>query len=195
VHSPNVGTADTELEAVTAISGRNAWAVGHRSGSQGDRSFVLHWNGRAWRIQKSPNTSATDNDDLLAVTATSPSNAWAVGTLFNAPEGSVILHWNGRVWKIAKKPNLGVSGSTLEGVVATSGHDAWAVGARSNGTALQTLVLHWNGSFWKVLPTPNQTTTGDNILFSVAAASPADLWAVGLYRSPSINRTLALHCC
>jgi hypothetical protein len=36
------------LTAVAATSGRNAWAVGSTSGSSGDVTLILHWNGTRW---------------------------------------------------------------------------------------------------------------------------------------------------
>ncbi len=40
---------------------------------------------------------------------------------------TLALHWGGKSWKLAKVPSPG-SGDFLNGVTATSGSNAWAVG-------------------------------------------------------------------
>jgi hypothetical protein len=63
-------------------------------------TLILHWNGKFWHAQPSPNP-AGDNDFLVSVAATSASSAWAVGG-FNTGFGgeqSLVLHWNGKAWQ------------------------------------------------------------------------------------------------
>ena len=59
---------------MAATSSTNAWAVG--SDSHG--GVIEHWNGKAWKIQASPNHGLQPR--LSGVAATSSTNAWAVGT-------------------------------------------------------------------------------------------------------------------
>jgi hypothetical protein len=58
VASPNVGGAriQNRLLGVAAVSRRNAWAVGSYVSASGTAGGALieHWNGRAWKIAKSP---------------------------------------------------------------------------------------------------------------------------------------------
>jgi len=90
VASPNLdapGGPDV-LFAVAAISAGDAWAVGFyaASNSDPDHTLVEHWNGRTWTHVRSPdlpNQPGGQYNDLLAVTATSASNVWAVG--YSAP--------------------------------------------------------------------------------------------------------------
>jgi hypothetical protein len=93
-------------------------------------------------------------------------------------------------------PNPGGSnGDGLNGVVALSSCNAWAVGSYSNGTASQSLILHWNGSSWKVVPSPNPGgPASDQFLDSVSATSSAGAWVAGTYSAGSATRTLVLHC-
>src|SRR6266571_589362 len=66
----------------------------------------------------------------------------------------------------------------LNGIVAVSASDVWAVGS-SNGN---TLIEHWNGSSWKAVPSPNPGVQYvDAGLSSVAALSASNVWAVGSY--------------
>jgi hypothetical protein len=95
-------------------------------------------------------------------------------------------------------PNPGGSGhlNLLDGVAATSPTSAWAVGYYDIGTTPQTLIEHWNGTAWGHVSSPNPGgSANDNELSGVAAASPANLWAVGSYFNGTATETLALHCC
>jgi len=117
------------LFGVTAVSARDAWAVGAtvssfdsncsgsaaRAGIPGAaarlpgadgghaattaRPVILHWNGTAWKLVTSH--SLRDRVVLTAVTATSANDAWAVGGLdFLQPNAKAqVLRWNGKSWK------------------------------------------------------------------------------------------------
>ena len=65
---------------------------------------------------------------LLGVSATSASNAWAVGFIGGSPQQTLIQHWNGTAWKQVATPDPGPVGNILDGVSAVSASDAWAVG-------------------------------------------------------------------
>lgn len=76
----------------------------------------------------------------------------------------------------------------LEGVVALSSSNAWAVGFASFGQ--QALIYHWNGRAWSKVASP---TTGQ--LNAVAGSSSSNVWAVGGYTAPHTHstQTLVLH--
>ncbi|HUZ52428.1 MAG TPA: hypothetical protein VMU94_07840 [Streptosporangiaceae bacterium] len=105
VPSPNPVTVSSStltwniLQSVAATSGPNAWAVGYSEEAlKGSKTMILHWNGTSWKQVASPNPFCATCDSLYGVTATSASNAWAVGTL-NVGGEVVILRWNGTTWK------------------------------------------------------------------------------------------------
>jgi hypothetical protein len=77
---------------VTALSARNAWAVGSYQLNSQDRRLILHWNGTRWQQVPSPASG-----ELTSVTATSARNAWAVGE--TKAYKTLIIHWNGSAWK------------------------------------------------------------------------------------------------
>jgi hypothetical protein len=88
------------LFGVAATSARNAWAVGGTSITDSSSgTFILHWNGTAWKRARGPSSHGGPN--LYAVAATSARNAWAVGAMTSPPSDVVILHWNGTAWKRA----------------------------------------------------------------------------------------------
>lgn len=121
------------------------------------------------------------SDNLLAVAASGPADAWAVGGYFitgtsGETELPLIEHWNGRKWRLVKSPAVGSQGGYLHGVAIVSAKNAWAVGAAKGGA----LIEHWNGTTWRVIaaapvPGKNPGTT----LTAVAAVSAKSVWAVG----------------
>jgi hypothetical protein len=134
------------LNGIAATSARNVWVVGcagHCFGPMASTAtMIVHWNGTKWTRVPSPNPAP---DSLLtAVTATSASNAWAVGYTRGVNFKTLIVHWNGTAWKQVPSPTP-AQFSQLLGVTATSTRNAWAVGSDLNGAIVQ----QWNGSRWK----------------------------------------------
>ena len=138
------------LTGVAATAPDNAWAVGYtQSGAGGSYlSLILHWNGQAWAVVRSPNPICQTG--LEAVAAASPRDAWAVGyTNPNScsPEcGTAALHWNGRRWTVVPSVNPGSGLSVLEGVAIISADNAWTVGTTNFWST--TVIVHWNGKKW-----------------------------------------------
>src|SRR5690348_10045375 len=140
----------------------------------------------------SATTSFTVNGFFNGVTATSASNAWAVGGNNGI---TLIAHWNGTGWKQVPSPNGSNGANFLEGVAATSASNAWAVGSDTTNSSPggEPLIERWNGSAWKVVAAP--TFSGlTNGLNGVAAASATNAWAVGSFQdSSSDSLSLILH--
>jgi len=195
VPSPNPPGDDT-LFAVTAISSHDAWAVGSSNQqSPSPQTLTIHWDGTKWNLVSSPNPGPTFNK-LLAVTALSTINVWAVG-YYQTSAGSVqalIEHWDGSKWSVVPGPNTSSSINQLYSIAAFSATDIWAVGvSQPNNNTQQTLIEHWNGIKWNVVPSPNPGSSF-NILRSVAVVSASSAWAVGNYNnSQGIPQTLIEH--
>jgi hypothetical protein len=188
VPSPNRGSLPNALYGVTATSATSLWAVGswYDVNLAAGRTLVLRGSGTGWSTVSSPNRG-TGYNELLAVDASSGTNAWAVG--YSAPAGggsrsAISMRWNGTSWQLVSTPNPGVSGRELWGVETLSGSDAYAVGwyyeSLSPSPLLDALVLHWNGSAWsqQSVPTPGNYL---NQLYDVSAVSANDVWAVGTW--------------
>jgi len=75
---------------VTAITANDVVAVGYSSTS----SLIEHWNGSVWSLMPSPNVGSTLNH-LIAVTALSPTDLWAVGEDRSGtnPRQTLALHY------------------------------------------------------------------------------------------------------
>jgi hypothetical protein len=103
VYSPSPGNVSNGLEAVSAASATDAWAVGEKVVSPGrQRALSLHWNGTSWRHVRTPNPPG--GDILEGVSTVSAADAWAVGYISTSSGGllPLILDWNGTAWNRVK---------------------------------------------------------------------------------------------
>jgi hypothetical protein len=167
---------DNLLLGIDGVSSDDVWAVGIQGGNPYS-TLVEHWDGTAWTVVPSPSPS-DQSSELMAVSAASSSDAWAVGEFFNSQSNTIetlILHWDGVAWTVVPSPSPGSTNNDLLDVVAIDADDAWAVGSmlRPDGA----LVLHWDGQSWTVADTPD---LGESATwYSVAATSSSDVWVAG----------------
>ncbi|MBK8900665.1 MAG: hypothetical protein IPM53_05765 [Anaerolineaceae bacterium] len=197
VSSPNVNGRSNLLNAITAVSTQDLWAVGeHRTANVSNvQTLTMHWNGASWTIVPSPNPDPNRNR-LAGVAALSASDVWAVGEQGGSTGpnwSSLILHWDGSTWSTVAAPTLSPGTSELRDVAAVAANDVWAVGAASSPATDwwdQPLVLHWNGISWSSVPVPSFGTTAE--LNGITAVAPNDIWAVGTTLE-SNWKTLILH--
>jgi hypothetical protein len=188
VASPNANRHDNELESVTATSRNNAWAGGnYLSQGESENTLIEHWNGKAWRIVKSANSSGQAGG-IFGFSARSAGDAWAfhVGGGF----GGKFLHWNGSTWSaVPASPDL--TDFALFSVAGVSSTSAWAVG-NTFGSAVQTVLEVWDGTHWEHIGSPDPGGLNQPNGFSAVAARSFGGWAVGTYSNGSAFRTLAV---
>jgi hypothetical protein len=178
-----------KFNAVSAVSGGIAWAVG----SAGSQTLAEHWNGTRWSRWASPNVPGATASSFNSVVMISANNAWAVGTATmpsaTVPGGTttpLTAFWNGQRWRLVPSPNP-AGDASLAGVTASWTNNIWAVGTYNpldsctgdGCDPLVTLIMHWNGTRWKVLPSPSPEDNFGADLFGIAAAARDDIWAVG----------------
>lgn len=183
-----------QLLGVTVVSPSDVWAVGLHCPSicggvpQGAHPLVRHWNGTGWSTVPVPARGSVGA--LYAVSKTSASDVWAVGT---SAGQSLILHWDGTTWSEVSSPPV----SVLYGVSARSATDVWAVGEEDSGTGTtDTVILHWDGTAWTQVTSPNPGGFGNvSSLKAVTAVSSNSAWAVGYYTTSRIpsGQMLILH--
>ena len=140
---PGGSTNDSELSGVAATSSHNAWAVGYYYNGTADQTMIEHWNGKAWKVQPSPNPGGSaHSNDLSGVAAISSTNAWAVGSYFDGTTSQTLVeHWNGQKWKVnrarapaAQRLRQGLRRAALSGsTIGLSGVAATSVGQRLGG--------------------------------------------------------------
>jgi hypothetical protein len=191
--SPSGPYARSALNGVAIAGKSSAWAVGYYFGPP-VRPLIEHWNGRAWKMVRSPNPGGHAGGQLNAVTTTGPSGAWAAGNMgTKTVDEPLIERWNGRTWKRVTSPRPAKSrGGNLTAITARSPADAWAAGYYFADTntdpAVFTLIERWNGHAWKQEPSPSPggtITSGadQSTLHAVCAVSLSQAWAAGSYSS------------
>ena len=176
------------LNGVVAVSTRLAWTVGiegfSSNGATPGRPVIERWNGRSWSVAPLPSAWP---GGLAAVTASSASDAWALG---QEPSGTRehLLHWNGRRWaEIAFPGTPGTFYGDL-GITAAPGGRAWLIASPIPSSQL----FAWNGTRWglQAYPCPANVC----ILGQIKARTGSDAWAVGNYVNQSASGgPLALH--
>ncbi len=140
----------------------------------------------AFNAVASPN--GTGNNFLVSTSAINVNDVWAVGNSTNASgyDQTLVEHWDGNSWSIVPSINPGSFHNDLNGVVAISSNDVWAVGDYTNDSVGSTDVpfaQHWNGSSWNWFALRPYPTNLFSFLTAVTATSSNDVWAVGTYYS------------
>ncbi len=181
---------NVELTGVFARTSTDAWAVGEQFAPAGQAPpppVTYHWNGTAWSPVSTPALGVSGA--LLAVSASSATDAWAVGFELSGRRAHTTLleHWSGTAWSVDTAD--AISGDTaveLSGVVDLSAGNAYAVGLDNSGALLE----HWNGTAWSpvTLPDPDFTPGSGE---AIAASSASDIWVVGSSLNTTTDATIA----
>jgi hypothetical protein len=183
VPSPNRGRLSNVLNGVAVVAANDAWAVGHWYDERlaAYRTLAQRWSGGRWQNVTTPNAGNGYNE-LYGVAATSSVDAWAVGYSRETPyttSRTLIVHWDGASWRVIPSPNPGPADNVLTAVTAVAADDAWAVGWYYDAQHLgRPLIAHWDGGRWSLVSAP-LASTSYNLLQSVSANGPDDVWAGG----------------
>lgn len=176
VPSPSPGASNNGLNAVVALSARNAWAAGLQDG----QPLIEHWDGTSWTIVASP--AVTGN--LLGLTSVpGTSQLWASG----GNGATLTEHFDGISWSVVPSPNAAGStgGDVLYGTQAVTASNVWAVGSDgTGGNPVFTLIEHWDGTSWTVIPSPSPGAAVNVLEATAMIPATTQLWAVG-YEGPS----------
>ncbi|HEV3288442.1 MAG TPA: hypothetical protein VG123_05575 [Streptosporangiaceae bacterium] len=173
---------NTDLHGVFARTNTDAWAVGQQFVAAGQAPAppaIYHWNGTAWSLVSSP--ALPQASALVAVSASSATDAWAVGGE-KAGRGhqTLLEHWNGTAWSVDTADSVpGGLGAVLD----LSTANAYAVG-NASGSRLE----HWNGASWSPVTLPDSSFVPGS-LQTISATSASDIWLVGT----SAGQSEALH--
>jgi hypothetical protein len=177
VPSPNPKADASELQAVTAISASDVWAVGRQAKPDRWEPLIEHWNGTRWSIVRVP----TGEGELFGVAGVAANDVWAVGSGFDSTGSVLAEHWDGRAWRIVRAPPFASPhrkfSASLYAISADASNDVWAVGDR----AAESLVDHWNGRNWSPAThiLLSDVGSGEPALRGVVALSPSDVWIGG----------------
>jgi len=182
VPGPAVNAVSSTLGGITRIPHRNElWAVGQASAGTTTNTLIEHYNGTTWTVVPSPNLGSSST--LSSVSGDAADDVWAVGQSSNGKlQQTLIEHYDGTRWRVVPSPNDGAAGNWLNGVLALSRTDAWAVGESvtgDGGMPKYALIEHYDGTSWTLA---RRFPLADSILFGLTATSSTDVWAVGNYQ-------------
>lgn len=155
-----------------AVSTDDVWAVGwYHTRRQGhSKTLIIHWDGSSWSLVSSPNVPGHLNE-LRAITATGPDEAWAVGFAGNR---MLIERWDGVRWSIESIGGYQQGG--LRDVEVSSAGQVFVAGTQYGPRDIShALVLTPGATGWRRMPLPN---IGSAVLNGVAWAS-TQAFAVG----------------
>ncbi len=176
------GDLTSGITGVADLAPNNVWAVGDINVHEDNPNQVIeHYDGSAWSVATGPTFQPTDQPYLNGLTATSPTDLWATGsilTLIGCCQEAFPLfeHYDGTSWTaIIDESNLD---SFMFGISAVASNDVWAVGYV--GAVGGTFTEHYDGSAWRVVASPSPGN-GENALLGVTALAPNDVWAVGFF--------------
>ena len=173
------------FHSLVEVAPNNVWVVGEQmTGGLPSHTLTFHWGGMGWQTVNSPDAVAGGKNTLVAVSAASVNDVWAVGFYVpqQGPLGPLIEHWNGTQWSVVAHLDTPV-GTQFTSVKALSSNDAWAVGYASTSsddkTSTQPVTEHWNGTQWSAIANPDLSAQGGGNLYAISGSSASDLWAVG----------------
>ncbi len=193
VASPNPSTLKDYLFSVACTSSAQCFAVGYygNGADYAEQTLIKQWDGSAWSVYASPNSS-TATTDLFSVTCGTSTQCFAVGRYQTSTSGdrTLIEQWNGSSWSILTSPASQTTNNRLNNVSCPAATNCFAVGDYFNGNNYQTLIEHWNGTSWSIVPSPNFGALLDNQLYGVTCTSATQCFAVGFYSNGYSNRTL-----
>jgi hypothetical protein len=139
--------AQFDPTSVSTSGPTNVWMVSLDGG-------VAHWNGHAWSF---PGIPGPPNSTYSYISTSSPTNAWAAGSIFVPIPGTIegkghtlTAHWNGKKWTYVKAPSP--SGNTRLAGVASFGAHAYIVGSSyKHGSDSEPVAMSYSGGKWHVL--------------------------------------------
>lgn len=188
---PSPAPSGAFLNSVSVTSPANAWVVGLYFASANrsiasTRPIALHWNGSTWRRVPLP-VPAGAAAELTGVSATSATNAWAVGGFASSgtdPAAGFALHWDGSSW--TQMPSAPARAGGPIAVAATATDYAWladsATGSETAWPGGRVAGL-WNGHNWTTVPIPLVQTHNEGRGGQVSALAVAGhvAWMAGDY--------------
>jgi hypothetical protein len=155
---------------VAAPDAGDAWAVGGSGNGDAFSGFPLaaHYRNGTWHHTPLPRGLT---GMLLAVSADSRTDAWAVGV------DGYVLHWRDGSWHVAKRWHEPKSlPREFTGVTALSPHNVWVFGGSGFTAGFGT--WHLAGGTWTRVK-----GAAANITFA-SALSRTDIWAIGGKNAP-----------
>ena len=189
---PMSGDASDKIyNDVAIIPGGGVWATGYTRhqlpGVLEERTLVERNTGAGWTTVDTPDVeTAPASDYLYGVSGTAANDVWVVGQSATAPGNQrtipYAIHWNGTSWTRTPVPDpSGGTGAGMQGVVAISRNNVWAVGTTYPLEAMGA-AYHWDGRSWSSVRLgllPGCKGTNYTELTGITATPNGDVYAAG----------------
>jgi hypothetical protein len=146
--SPNTSNFNTALQGVTCTATTDCWAVGFQSDASDSTygTVAEHWDGTAWNLVTTPNSSASGDGLLTDVTCTSATQCWAVGYYqSNGSFVALVEQWNGSAWSQVPAATPGADNSLNSVACAPICFAVGASGPDGTGQSDSTLIEQYVG--------------------------------------------------
>src|SRR4029077_1537033 len=143
-----------KLNAVTAVSATDVWAVGGTDSAD----LIENFNGTSWSIVQAP-SPPTAHPSLSGISAVSSTDVFAIGDngKGNFPQ---ILIFNGTTWTSLANLPTGIAVTAIDAISAT---DVWTVGTGS--------IWNFNGTTWSQAAFSNGNTANHFAAISGTASN------------------------
>jgi hypothetical protein len=169
------GEVAGEVDAVAAGSASTIWAGGaHAPNDSSRQPAIWRWTGKTWASQTLPDLPVQQfpvdgfDTSIDSISASSATNAWAVGNILNSSGQPTSLHWDGKTWSQIPLPVTATKSGppdleppVLVDVSTTGPANAWAVEEVQASSAF-TIVRFVHGK-WVVSKRIPQGTDADGI--------------------------------
>ena len=151
--------------------------------SQDSTAQAQKETGSTFQVVATPNENF--NSEILAASASSPNDIWAVG--------QSTIHFDGVTWTTFPAPMIkGDNNSFLQGVVDISPTFAWAAGNVTDGPHPGQVIEKWDGTKWSLFPGPKFGKKEQANVFAMTSSSGNDVWAVGRLINTANGRVSSL---
>jgi hypothetical protein len=176
------GSRVSQLRSVSCVSPTSCTAVGDYLKRSAYVTLAEQWNGRSWKVIKTPNPSGSDQVTLAGVSCTTARACMAVG-YYDLRTGDRMLAeiWNGKSWKTSKPPAPAHTNTTSLNAVSCLRTGCIAVGGSAITTVTHSLAEHWNGRTWAIEPSRNPAGSTYSALVAVSCISVTVCTADGYY--------------
>ncbi len=182
----------SSLTGISCPSPSVCIAVGSNQTRSGVTTLAERWDGRSWRILRTPDARRARVSVLTAVSCSSGAACTAVGTYSGATHIGFALaeRWNGTRWLMQRAADIDSGASNaLSGVSCPAARTCVAVGgaqgAGPRGITGATLTEIWNGVSWRLLPSPAPANAVLSALDGASCRSATSCQAVGYYQLAS----------
>ena len=166
-----------DAQGVATLNGQPSWIVGLSSAQSESTRVPLigQWTGTSWAFSAAPWKSF---GVLNAVSSTSPTNAWVVGSIGSYTRSPIAAHWDGVTWtKVAVPKPRGQLGVFTD-MATLDTNRFWASGARLNNGLLKPIVSFHNLHGWHSR-NPSIPSGAEGGLSDVTIAPGGKVWAGG----------------